>query len=424
MENLFKDPGCDQQSFNPIVNALSGFMMSDPSQHLHESQFPGFEGLQDAWEEGEAMQSHPYESHPYESHWNAGETPEEIWTRLAGANNLDQAWGESEQLRAELDEEDSDEVNEFLQDWNKQNPNTYTFQTENKYSACSNCYDLAIEKERIGETDEAILLLEMEVQRTPEHSEAWGLLGRLHAKNDEDSRAIAAMLRGLEIDPYNLDLLMSLGISCTNEFDEAQALNYLKTWIQHHPLYAEIPVHENKDLKEDILEAFHVAASINMQDPDVFQALGVLHYLTGEFEQAEENFRAALMLKQDDAALWNRLGAALAKQKKTEEAFECYHKALEMKPDFVRTWGNLGLAYAGIKDYHMCARFYLCALSLNPNATHLYNYLSTAFLMMDRYDLLEKLALRNPMIFANEFQIITRDQLPKGSAWAEEFNNL
>ena len=91
---------------------------------------------------------------------------------------------------------------------------------------------------------------------------------------------------------------MSYGISCTNEFDEAQALNYLKTWIQHHPLYAEIPVHENKDLKEDILEAFHVAASINMQDPDVFQALGVLHYLTGEFEQAEENFRAALMLKQ------------------------------------------------------------------------------------------------------------------------------
>ena len=111
------------------------------------------------------------------------------------------------------------------------------------------------------------------------------------------------MLRGLEIDPYNLDLLMSLGISCTNEFDEDQVLNYLKTWIQHHPLYSEIPVHENHNLKEDILEAFKVASSINNQDSDVFLALGVLSYLSGEYINAEEAFRAALMLKQDDAAL-------------------------------------------------------------------------------------------------------------------------
>ena len=95
-----------------------------------------------------------------------------------------------------------------------------------------------------------------------------------------------------------------------------------------------------------------------------------------------------------------------------------------MKPDFVRTWGNLGLAYANIKDYENSARFYLCALSLNPNAYHLYNNVSTAFIMLNRYDLLEKLSLRDPSLFSDEFQIITRDQLPKSSKWGEEFNNL
>lgn len=415
MENLFKNSSCDESSFNPVMSALTSFMTSDPNLHQYESQ-EQFEGLHDIWEEQEALQSVPLDSH-----WQDHENPEEIWTRLAQMNNLDHAWDESEQFH---ENDQSDEIDNFLQQFAEENTKSYKFQSTEKYLALENCYELAIEKEIIGETDEAILLLEAEVQRNPEHSEAWGLLGKLHAKNDEDVRAISAMMQGLQVDPYNLDLLMSLGISCTNEFDSDQALNYLKTWIQHHPLYSEIPVNEHSNLAEDVLEAFHVAASINMQDPDVFQAIGVLSYLSSNYIAAEENFRAALMLKENDAPLWNRLGASLAKQLRVPEAFECYHKALELKPDFVRTWGNLGLAYGSAKDYLTSARFYLCALSLNPNAHHMYTPLSTAFIMMNRYDLLEKLAYKDPSLFTDEFQVITRDQLPKGNIWGHEFNNL
>lgn len=413
MEDLFKGTTCDEESQNPVLNILSSMMSSNPAQHYyHESLNQEF--LDDAWEEGELFQNHA------DSNWQE-EVAEELWNHVADPQQLDFAWEESAMKADVEDYEKSEEIEDYLKEWNQEKVKNYSFTRDNKFSDYENCYELSIQKEKSGETDEAILLLEIEVQKHPDHSEAWSLLGKLHAKNDDDTKAISAMLRGLEVDPYNLDLLLSLGISCTNELDQDQALSYLKTWIQHHPLYSDIPVSES-NLKEDIIEAFKVASSINNSDSDVFQALGVLNYLSSDFETAEQNFRAALYLRQDDAAIWNRLGASLAKQEKTAEAFECYHKSLEIRPDYVRTWGNLGLAYATIKDYESCARFYLCALSLNPNATHIYNYLTSAFIMMNRYDLLEKLSTKDPSVFSNEFQIISRAQLPRSANWEEEFN--
>lgn len=111
--------------------------------------------------------------------------------------------------------------------WERKEPD-YMFEEDNKYASESNPYELALSFIRQGMSIEAVLCLEAEVSRSPENSEAWALLGKLHQQNDEDERAIAAMQKGLSIDPYNLELLMSLGISCTNEYDSEKALNYLK----------------------------------------------------------------------------------------------------------------------------------------------------------------------------------------------------
>lgn len=407
MDELFK-AGCYDEQQNPLNAVINSLIAPNHAEHpfTHAD-----EDLHDVWEESEAQVNHELETH-----WHAPPEVdyENLWQESKEKEMYENIWDEGENGPGDIDD--------FLQSWNKEQK-SYRFEEDNKYRDVDNLYELAIEKEKQGFTDEAILMLEAEVQKNPEHSQAWCLLGRLHAKNDEDTRAISAMLRGLEVDPYNLELLMYLGISCTNEFDEDQALMYLKTWIQHHPMYSEIPVDHTQNLRDDILEAFKVAVSINSSDPDLYQAIGVLNYLSGNFFQAEDNFRLALSMNPNDAANWNRLGASLAKQNKTQEAFDCYHKALEIRPDFVRTWGNLGLAYGNIKDYENCARFYLCALSLNPKAHHLYNYLTTAFVMMNRADLLEKLALRNPEVFASDFQIITRQTLPRSSAWVEEFSS-
>ena len=66
-------------------------------------------------------------------------------------------------------------------------------------------------------------------------------------------------------------------------------------------------------------------------------------------------------------------------------------------------------------DYKNAARFYLCGLSLNPHAIHIKTLLTTLFVNVGREDLLEKLGMEDVMAFADEFDIITRTQLPKSS---------
>ena len=46
----------------------------------------------------------------------------------------------------------------------------------------------------------------------------------MHAENDDDKRAIAAMTRALRADPDNLEVLLSLCVSHTNELDAEEAL--------------------------------------------------------------------------------------------------------------------------------------------------------------------------------------------------------
>ena len=45
------------------------------------------------------------------------------------------------------------------------------------------------------------------------------------------------MDRALDADPGNLEVLLSLGVSHTNELDASEALSYLHRWITAHPTH-------------------------------------------------------------------------------------------------------------------------------------------------------------------------------------------
>ncbi|XP_052886396.1 uncharacterized protein LOC128295176 [Gossypium arboreum] len=43
------------------------------------------------------------------------------------------------------------------------------------------------------------------------------------------------MMRAQEADPINLEVLLALGVSHTNELEQTAALKYLYGWLRHHP---------------------------------------------------------------------------------------------------------------------------------------------------------------------------------------------
>ena len=70
-----------------------------------------------------------------------------------------------------------------------------------------------------GRVQEAIICLQAEVQQNLENAEAWRLMGQLYQENDFDDVAIIAFKKAYEQDPFDLDSLLCLGISCANELD-------------------------------------------------------------------------------------------------------------------------------------------------------------------------------------------------------------
>ncbi|CAE8629391.1 unnamed protein product, partial [Polarella glacialis] len=188
---------------------------------------------------------------------------------------------------------------------------------------------------REGRDREALLALEAEVQRNPESSEGWRLLGQLYAEMDQDVQAIQCLQKGHEVDPYNLASLLALGVSCTNEFDQLPALRYLRKWIENHEEHQALveglempPEFEYDAWRRQVTELFSRAAQVNPMDSDVFVALGVMENINKNYDGAIEALATACRLRPNDHTVWNKLGATLANSGKSEQAV-VHHLALQ-----------------------------------------------------------------------------------------------
>jgi hypothetical protein len=74
-------------------------------------------------------------------------------------------------------------------------------------------------------------------------------------------RAIACLLNSVTADPENLEALLDIGVSYTNELVAVQALNYLLSWLRQHPDYQDIPDQYPANPEEDGFYSFHKRVS-------------------------------------------------------------------------------------------------------------------------------------------------------------------
>ncbi|XP_057474048.1 peroxisome biogenesis protein 5-like isoform X1 [Actinidia eriantha] len=258
-----------------------------------------------------------------------------------------------------------------------------------------------------GLLSEAVLALEAEVLKNPENAEGWRLLGIAHAENDDDQQAIAAMMRAQEVDPTNLEVLLALGVSHTNELEQAAALKYLYSWLRHHSKYGTLAPPEMSDSLDyaDVARLFNGAAQMSPEDADVHIVLGVLHNLSSEYDKAIAYFKTALKLKPRDYSLWNKLGATQANSVQSADAIEAYQQALDLKPNYVRAWANMGISYANQGMYEESIRYYVRALAMNPKADNAWQYLRISLSRASRNDMMEACDSRNLDVLQKEFPL-------------------
>ncbi|XP_024394848.1 peroxisome biogenesis protein 5 isoform X2 [Physcomitrium patens] len=283
----------------------------------------------------------------------------------------------------------------------------YQFADNNPYVGHPNPLKEGQELFRRGLLSEAVLALEAEVLKNPDNAEGWRLLGITHAENDDDRQAIASMVKARDADPSNLEVLLALGVSHTNELEQDEALRYLRGWLQHHPKYgALVPGNVSEQLIPSEVEGlFLEAAQMSPEDSDIHTVLGVIYNLSRNYVKAISSFERALQLKPRDYSLWNKLGATQANSSRSAEAIYAYQEALDLKPNYVRAWSNMGIGYANQGLYEESIRYYVRALEMNPKADNAWQYLRISLSIASRNDLLDAVERKDLSALAKEFPL-------------------
>ncbi|KAL4969355.1 uncharacterized protein BDV14DRAFT_165749 [Aspergillus stella-maris] len=264
----------------------------------------------------------------------------------------------------------------------------YSFEQENVFRDVANPFEEGMKiMHEGGNLSLAALAFEAAVQKDPSHVKAWTMLGTAQAQNEKELPAIRALEQALKADPNNLDALMGLAVSYTNEGYDSTAYRTLERWLSvKYPQIispdnlssdADLGFTDRQILHERVTDFFIQAAQLSpsgaQMDPDVQVGLGVLFYCAEEYEKAVDCFTTALASTESGTTnqreqlhlLWNRLGATLANSGRSEEAIEAYEQALNINPNFVRARYNLGVSCINIGCYPEAAQHLLGALSMH-----------------------------------------------------------
>ena len=296
----------------------------------------------------------------------------------------------------------------------------FKFDEVNPYKEVEDAYTLAWQLNEDLKVHDAIMALQAHLTKNPDHSPSWRLLGQLYQENDEDDKAIAYFLKAYDLDPYDLESLLCLGVSCTNELKETVALDHLLNWLKYNPEYWDFQfplegINDADALRYELRRLFNQALDKNPGDVDVLVCLGVIEFGERNYGGAAKFFGAAIRENPSDYNLWNKYGAGLANNLWTKEALDIYHQALELRPNLVRTWANIGIAYWNMDRYAEAAGKFLNALALNPTADHIWQYLHSWFWALKEFDKWEMVKKKNIELFRGEYDILNPEMLPKPS---------
>ncbi|XP_015602182.1 peroxisomal targeting signal 1 receptor [Cephus cinctus] len=277
----------------------------------------------------------------------------------------------------------------------------YTFHNENPMKDISEPLEEGKRRLEAGDLPSAVLCFEVAVQQEPKNANAWLLLGKTQAENEQDPLAISALKECLTLDPSNSTALMALAVSYTNESYQNQACLTLKEWLLKNEKYKHLVQNRIQgarytesgvstvlfhDIHNEVRELFIEAARMNPHetiDPDVQCGLGVLFNLSSEYDKAADCFRTALQVIPDDSRLWNRLGATLANGQSSEEAVDAYHEALKLSPGFIRARYNLGISCINLGAYKEAGEHLLTALNQQAASHDAYGRNGTPMTMSD-----------------------------------------
>lgn len=298
---------------------------------------------------------------------------------------------------------------------------------ENKEIKDKNLDRVELAKQYLKEnkTNTARQLLEAEVKEFRDNSEAWVLLGKIHSDLDNDNLAANCLLIGKEVDPFNVDCLFALGVSCTNCFEEFDAMKYLLEYIKLHPVYSKVitkndPRYDYKLLEKEIEKVNNINVNVNSDNVnmDYDKEYDNTNFNMEEFmkqnnnsnnfndnnylesrrkvEDMKLNFFNTIVdlfnqiannnniVKNEDFYLAFGIASFIPHQ--NDLSIKMFRKAVEINPNDYNCWNKLGAILAHSKMHENAIECYKKAISLKKDYLRCWANMGIAYNNLDDYD--------------------------------------
>lgn len=177
-------------------------------------------------------------------------------------------------------------------------------------------------------------------------------------------------------DPQAVQQLV--GLCRAQRFAEATPLarEFTRRWPKHavgwHALAACAQAAGDTD---EAIRAYRRALSIEPDNPDAHNNLGLLLADSGDPAEASKSYRRALRIRPGSAITHYNLGLALEALDRLDEAADCHRRALEIEPRFAEAHNHLGNVLRRLGRPAEAEACYRRVLELQPEYAEVYSNL-------------------------------------------------
>lgn len=239
-------------------------------------------------------------------------------------------------------------------------------------------FGLALNKEKVGELEEASKFYSYAIELKPDMTDAWVNLAEVRWKMGYKEDRIKILEESLKIVPDDPKVWGALAIAYSDIGDNQKAEQVLKKAINSIGMKKEVAqslgyVFFRSKRYSLALFVFSELLSKHPDDPQIYFIMGDIYMKIKNYLRAKELFERGLSIK-EDKIIWNKLGLCNFEIGAIEDAKSAFEKAIAMDKDFWPAYMNLGLIYKRKSDFENSAKMYQKALELKgDNPDIIYN---------------------------------------------------
>ncbi|MGN6748734.1 MAG: tetratricopeptide repeat protein [Xanthobacteraceae bacterium] len=207
-------------------------------------------------------------------------------------------------------------------------------------------------------------------------------------KPDDAARLFDAVLRA---DPKHIGALNLMSVVLINSKRFAEAENYLRRALEHHPRSDATLSNYGIVLKalnrpEEALRSFDEALKINRSVPDTWSHRGTILNDLQRYEDAIGDFGKAIALNPRYAEAFYNKGRSFLALKRADEALAAFERALATRPNFAEAWLGRGTALFQRNEHAKALQAFDRAIVLKRNLVEAWLGRGDLLLALQRYD--------------------------------------